>query len=273
MIGVVARAAGLSGSPDALARFARIRLDGRVAGVWLRAANPAEKAAVSERIALLEPPAAPLEAPVIAALVSGDARRLGDWARGLADLSGAWVVADHPAAAAWLASLGGRAAERASAALAGLLLALPGTPAIPLGLVAGHMTESDWVDADRWAAAEDGGPSSQARLGGAVGQVLRARAAHPGFAAAGIGQIPDAGPGVFVIVRDAPGGDGTPLSVQHGRVVCIANLASDEHLVSLDWRALLGTRNAIRDLVTGVRFNVHGPSLGLAPWQIVWATV
>jgi hypothetical protein len=269
----MARATRLSGAPDAMSRLAAARLDGRVAGVWLTEATSAERAAVSPRVALLEPPGTVRVAPIAAALAGGDARLLGDWARGQADLSGDWLVADHAAAMAWLARLGGRAAERATVALAGALLSLPGIPVLPLSLIAGRFGAGDRVDADRWAEAEEDGPSSQNRVGDAVERLLRARAALPAFVADGLSQIPDAGPGALLVIRDAPGGDGTPMSVQRGRTVCITNLTGDERLVSPDWRALLGTRNAIRDQVTGVRFNVHGPSLGLAPWQVVWATI
>lgn len=273
MSGAVARAARLSGAPEAVARLARARLDGRVAGVWLTDTTPDERAAVAQRVALLEPAVPVRVAPIAAALADGDARLLGDWVRGQPDLSGDWLVADHAAAIAWLAGLGGRAAERAAVALAGALLSLPGNPVLPLSLIAGCFGAGDCIDADRWAEAEEDGPSSQTRVGDAVERLLRARAALPGFAAGGASQIPDAGPGALLVIRDAPGGDGTPMSVQRGRTVCLVNLTGDERLVSPDWRALLGTRNAIRDQVTGVRFNVHGPSLGLAPWQVVWATI
>ncbi|MCS6772689.1 MAG: hypothetical protein NZ693_01055 [Thermoflexales bacterium] len=41
-------------------------------------------------------------------------------------------------------------------------------------------------------------------------------------------------------------------------------------MVQLPWRALLGTNNAVRDLVSGARLSVHGPSLKLAPYAIRW---
>lgn len=273
MTDVVARASRLLGTPDALARLAAARLKERVAGVCLTDATPEERAALARHVALVDPPLRVNVAPIAAALAGADARVLGDWARGQTALTGARLVIDSAAAMSWLASLGGRAAERATAALAGALLSLPGIPVLPLSLIAGRFGAGECIDADRWAVAEDDGPSSQTRVGDAVERLLRARAALPGFAAGGASQIPDAGPGVLLIIRDAPGGDGTPMSIQRGRTVCLTNLTGDERLVSPDWRALLGTRNAIRDQVTGVRFNVHGPSLGLAPWQVVWATV
>ncbi|MEO6061239.1 MAG: hypothetical protein ABIQ99_04790, partial [Thermoflexales bacterium] len=247
--------------------------EGRVAGVWLTDATPSARAAAAAHVTLVEPPARVQVAPIAAALAGADARLIGDWARGQADLTGASLVTEYAAVAAWLAGLGGRAVERASAALAGCLLSLPGAPVLPLRLIAGSFSVDDEVDADRWADEDSDGPSRQTRVGDAIERLLRARAALPGFAAGGACQIPDAGPGVLLVVRDAPGGDGTPMGVQRGRVVCMTNLTGDERLVSPDWRALLGTRNAIRDQVTGVRFNVHGPSLGLAPWQVVWATI
>ncbi|MBP7601427.1 MAG: hypothetical protein KA750_08780 [Thermoflexales bacterium] len=273
MTDVVARAARLRGGPESLARFAAARLAGRVAGVWLTDATPDERAALARHVALVEPPARTQVAPIAAALAGADARLIGDWARGQPAEPGAWLVTDHPAVAAFMAGLGGRTAERASAAFAGCLLALPGVAVLPLSLLAGQLRAGDDIDASRWAAAEDDGPSNQTRVGDAVERLLRVRATLPGFAAGGACQIPDAGQGVLLVIRDAPDGDGTPMGAQRGRVVCITNLTGEECLVSPDWRALLGTRNAIRDQVTGVRFNVHGPSLGLAPWQVVWATV
>jgi len=270
---VLARTARLRGGPEALARFAVARLTGRVAGLWLTDATPEERASVARHMALVEPPGRVNVAPIPAALSGADARVIGDWARGQTDRTSAWLVIDSAAASAWLSGLGGREAERACAALAGCLLSLPGVPVLPLSLVGGLHGDPDEIDVNRWAIDEDEGPSSQTRVGAAVERLLRARAGLPGFAAGGASQIPDAGPGVLLVIRDAPGGDGTPMSVQRGRVVCITNLTGDERLVSPDWRALLGTRNAIRDQVTGVRFNVHGPSLGLAPWQTVWATI
>ncbi len=273
MTDVVARASRLRGGPEALARLAAARLDGRVAGVWLTDATPSERAAVARHVALVEPPARIQVAPIAAALAGADARLIGDWARGRTDLTGSWLTTDLAAVAAWLSGLGGRAAERASAGLAGCLLSLPGVAVLPLSLIAGHLSADDAVDADRWAIEKGEGPSSQTRVSDAVERLMRVRATLPGFAAGGACQAPDAGPGVLLVIRDAPGGDGTPMGVQRGRVVCITNLTGDERLVSPDWRALLGTRNAIRDQVSGVRFNVHGPSLGLAPWQVVWATI
>jgi hypothetical protein len=59
----------------------------------------------------------------------------------------------------------------------------------------------------------------------------------------------------------------------NARVICLTNVSHEDQLISPDWRALLGTRNAIHNLLTRTRFNVHGPSILLRPYQTLWATV
>jgi hypothetical protein len=48
------------------------------------------------------------------------------------------------------------------------------------------------------------------------------------------------------------------------------NCSDAGQLVSIPWRKLLGTNNAVKDLVNGARINVHGPSLELAPYEVRW---
>ena len=102
---------------------------------------------------------------------------------------------------------------------------------------------------------------------------LRTRAAHEAFTPGARQQRVELPDEVFGLMRWVAPVEGSPLMMQRGRVVCLVNVSAEEQLVSLDWRALLGTRNAIRDLISGVRFNVHGPSLELQPYQVLWATL
>jgi hypothetical protein len=57
------------------------------------------------------------------------------------------------------------------------------------------------------------------------------------------------------------------------RALCIANCATQPRLIQVPWRKLLGTNNAARDLVSGARLSVHGPSLELDPYEVRWMTV
>ncbi len=291
---VIASAGRLTGSPATLAQFASQRLRERVDAVWLTAMDePAGLAeALGPQIGLalgtdtpdFGPNAASISsgarkttqmqaAPVPESLIAGNARVLGDWARGQIALPDARLEIDLDASAALLEGLGGRAAERVASALAGALLSLPGTPILPLSLIAGAFTADNSVDADAWVAGLAEAPTTQTRIADAIARLLRARSGYPAFASGGRHDLPDAGRGVFAIIRDAPNAGSALIGVQQKRVVCLVNMSGEEQLASLDWRVLLGTRNAIRDLVTGIRFNVHGPSLGLAPYQVVWATI
>ncbi len=105
-----------------------------------------------------------------------------------------------------------------------------------------------------------------------IAKLLRTRATHEAFASISLNQTLDLPAEILGVLRwaDAPQ---LPLMMQRSKLVCLVNVSAQAQLVSLDWRTLLGTRHAIRDLVTGVRFNVHGPSLELQPYQVMWATV
>ncbi len=111
------------------------------------------------------------------------------------------------------------------------------------------------------------------RLYDGITRLVRARESHPAFATDAAQQALALTEGVVCIARTAAQTDASPLTMQSGRVVCLANLSPEEQLVSVDWRALLGTRNAVRDLLNGTRFNVHGPSLALQAYQVMWVTV
>lgn len=111
------------------------------------------------------------------------------------------------------------------------------------------------------------------RLYDGITRLVRAREGYPAFATNAAQQALALTEGVVCIVRTAAQTDASPLALQSGRVVCLTNLSPEEQLVSVDWRTLLGTRNAVRDLLNGTRFNVHGPSLSLQPYQVMWVTV
>lgn len=266
---VLARAAALTGSPESVAALAARRLRGCVDALWLTDRAPP---AGLDLPVLREAPDA-VRAPAIEALAAGDARVLADAVRSWLGAPTGPVYVDGAEAAALLAGPGGRAAERRWAALAGLLLSLPGPTALPLGLLAGGFGANDVVDADAWAGLHPEEAGLRERMADAAGRLLSAQAAHPAFGGLTTWRAPDAGPSVFCLIRDAASASDGPVSIQRSRLVCLVNVTPAEQLVSLDWRALLGTRNAIRDLVTGVRFNVHGPSLGLAPYQTAWTAV
>lgn len=53
-------------------------------------------------------------------------------------------------------------------------------------------------------------------------------------------------------------------------LISLINCSAEDQLVSIPWRQLLGTNNAVKDLVNGARINVHGPSLELAPYEVRW---
>ena len=184
------------------------------------------------------PPAARV-LPIATALACGEARPLAEALRARApDRDEIFTWGDVPPAGA------GPAEARRAIARVIVSLSLPGVPLLP-------------------AAALEAPAAARAL----------AATAHPGFDPFARCTFPDAGPALFVVVRDGATPDQPPLVVQRSRVVCVVNVSGGDELLSLDWRALLGTRNAIRDLLTGVRFNVHGPSVGLAGYQALWATV
>jgi hypothetical protein len=96
-------------------------------------------------------------------------------------------------------------------------------------------------------------------------KLLRTRATQDAFAADSNSEVLDVPVEIFAVQRCA--------NESRNKVICLVNVSREAQLISLDWRALLGTRHAIRDLVTGIRFNVHGPSLELQPHQVMWATL
>ncbi len=104
--------------------------------------------------------------------------------------------------------------------------------------------------------------SRRARIFARLSHLLRARAGHAAFHPFGAQQVIACGPGVFALLRVAPD--------DRSRVLCLVNVSAEEQLMQLPWRALLGTNNAVRDLLSGARLIVHGPSLELDPYEVRW---
>jgi len=106
------------------------------------------------------------------------------------------------------------------------------------------------------------GQTRRARVFNSLAHLLRARAGCPAFHPFGDQRVLDAGPATFALLRNAPD--------DRSRLLCLVNVSAQPELVRLPWRALLGTNNAVRDLISGARLSVHGPSLELAPYETRW---
>jgi sucrose phosphorylase len=106
--------------------------------------------------------------------------------------------------------------------------------------------------------------SRRAQVFARLSRLLQVRATQPAFDPFGEQQVMDLNPAVFAVLRHAPDGK--------SRALCLVNCSADEQLVQAPWRSALGTNNAVRDLITGARLNVHGPSLELEPYEVRWLT-
>jgi len=106
------------------------------------------------------------------------------------------------------------------------------------------------------------GQARRAQVFNSLAHLLRARAGCPAFHPFGDQRVLDAGPAIFALLRSAPD--------DRSRLLCLVNVSAQPELVHLPWRALLGTNNAVRDLISGARLSVHGPSLELAPYETRW---
>ena len=100
----------------------------------------------------------------------------------------------------------------------------------------------------------------RARVFSRLAHLLRARATCPALHPFGDQRVLDAGPAIFALLRSAPD--------DRSHLLCLVNVSAQPQLVHLPWRALLGTN--MRDLISGARLSVHGPSLELAPYQARW---
>ncbi len=105
----------------------------------------------------------------------------------------------------------------------------------------------------------DGG-TRRARVFSRLAHLLRARATCPALHPFGDQRALDAGPAIFALLRSAPD--------DRSRLLCLVNVSAQPQLVHLPWRALLGAN--MRDLISGARLSMHGPSLELAPYQARW---
>jgi len=110
------------------------------------------------------------------------------------------------------------------------------------------------------ALADSG--TRRARIFARLARLLRARAGHPAFHPFGEQQVVACAPAVFALLRTAPDG--------RSRALCLVNVSAEDQLVQVPWRALLGTNNAVRDLLGSARLSVHGPSLELDPYEVRW---
>ncbi len=116
------------------------------------------------------------------------------------------------------------------------------------------------------AVLESVGRHAGERAGVAIpGKVTQIAAERAEFRLEAPWRVVGLGQRVFAVVRSA-GVNGMD------RVLCMMNISNEHELVSPDFRVLLGTRNAVHDLISNRRFNVHGPSFLLQPYQSRWLT-
>jgi hypothetical protein len=93
--------------------------------------------------------------------------------------------------------------------------------------------------------------------------LIRSRAGHAAFHPSSTQRaLTTASPAAFTLFRSSPDG--------RAALISLVNCSDAGQLVSIPWRKLLGTNNAVKDLVNGARINVHGPSLELAPYEARW---
>jgi hypothetical protein len=136
------------------------------------------------------------------------------------------------------------------------------------GAIAGRYNAQRFVAAHALLLSMAGVPALDAREfeQPAMAKVLplvRARAGHLAFhPAAQQRALVTASPAAFTLFRSSPDG--------RAALVSLVNCSDAGQLVSIPWRKLLGTNNAVKDLVNGARINVHGPSLELAPYEVRW---
>ena len=151
-----------------------------------------------------------------------------------------------------------------------LLFALNGVPAVHLR----HLLMQTSSNFNELETTLDHLSATQRKAFDALVRLLRVRAEHTAFDDESEQHPMELPLEICAVVRTARAAEtSSGLPLHQRRVVCLVNVSAQEQLVSVDWRAVLGTRHAIRDLVSGVRFNVHGPSLALQPYQVLWATL
>lgn len=136
------------------------------------------------------------------------------------------------------------------------------------GVIAGRHNAQRFIAAHALVLSMAGVPAFDARefAQPAMAKVLpliRARAGHAAFhPLAQQRALTTAAPAAFTLFRSSPDG--------RTALISLVNCSDASQLVSIPWRKLLGTNNAVKDLVNGARINVHGPSLELAPYEVRW---
>jgi hypothetical protein len=73
-------------------------------------------------------------------------------------------------------------------------------------------------------------------------------------------------PAILATLRPRADADGG------GKLLCLTNFAHETQLVPVPWRRVLGSAN-VRDLVSGVRLAVHGPSFEMRAYDVRWLVV
>lgn len=136
------------------------------------------------------------------------------------------------------------------------------------GVIAGRYNEQRFVAAHALLLSMAGVPAFDARefdqpAMTKVLPLIRARAGHAAFHPSATQRVlTSASPAAFTLFRASPDG--------RAALISLVNCSDAGQLVSIPWRTLLGTNNAVKDLVNGARINVHGPSLELAPYEVRW---
>ncbi len=136
------------------------------------------------------------------------------------------------------------------------------------GAIAGRHNAQRFVAAHALLLSMAGVPALDARefdqpAMAKVLPLMRARAGHLAFHPSATQRaLTTVVPAAFTIFRSSPDG--------RAALISLVNCSDAGQLVSIPWRKLLGTNNAVKDLVNGARINVHGPSLELAPYEIRW---
>jgi len=136
------------------------------------------------------------------------------------------------------------------------------------GVIAGRFNAQRFIAAHALLLSMAGVPAFDARefdqpAMANVRSLIRARAGHAAFhPSAQQRALTTASPAAFTLFRSSPDG--------RAALISLVNCSDAGQLVSIPWRKLLGTNNAVKDLVNGVRINVHGPSLELAPYEVRW---
>ncbi len=206
---------------------------------------------------------------ILHALHAGDARFLLQWAtRPMGELR-MNALSRHdlnPSAAS--AFIGAIAAAQLADCISNTQTLYDAINAPFIGAIASRQNTQRFVAAHALALSMAGVPAFDAHtfVQPAMAKVLpliRARAGHAAFHPSATQRaLVTAAPAAFTLFRSSPDG--------RAALISLVNCSDADQLVSIPWRKLLGTNNAVKDLVNGARINVHGPSLELAPYEVRW---